>query len=180
MDAQAAAAALRRGGIVAYPTEGVFGLGCDPANDQAVERLIALKQRDPQRGFILIAAALEQLEPYLLPLAPPLLQRVSAGWPGPVTWILRCVETTPSVLRGNRDTIAVRVTAHPVASALCTASGHPLISTSANLSGSAPCLTAADVRSVFSSGIDCIIDAPVGDLGGPTPIFDGQTGRQLR
>ncbi|HEY0719815.1 MAG TPA: Sua5/YciO/YrdC/YwlC family protein, partial [Gammaproteobacteria bacterium] len=129
---------LHDGGLIAYPTEAVYGLGCDPLNADAVLRLLELKQRPWQKGLILIAAEQTQLEPYLLPLDSAMLARVAPTWPGPYTWLLPARDETPWWLRGEHDTLAVRVTAHPVAAALCRAFGGPIISTSANLAGKAP------------------------------------------
>src|SRR5512143_218632 len=126
---------LHHGGLIAYPTEAVYGLGCDPRNADAVLRLLNLKQRPWQKGLILIAADLAQLDPYLLPLDEMMRARVVPTWPGPNTWLLPARVETPHWLRGEHDTLAVRVTAHPVAAALCRAFGGPIVSTSANLAG---------------------------------------------
>ncbi len=110
---------LRGGGIVAYPTEGVYGLGCDPLDGAAVTRLLALKGRSRRKGLILIAASFERVRPFLAPLDPELEAAARADWPGPVTWVLPAAPATPAWLTGGRQTLAVRVTAHPVAAALC-------------------------------------------------------------
>ena len=83
-----AVSVLQRGGIVAYPTEAVYGLGCDPDNPEALDRLIATKGRDARKGFILIASRIEQLEPYIQPLDAVISERLAATWPGPVTWLV--------------------------------------------------------------------------------------------
>lgn len=171
---------MRNGGIVAYPTEGVFGLGCNPANLQAVKLLLSLKQREADKGLILIAANREQLSPYISTLSKSIEQKLTATWPGPVTWILPCNDGTSDLLTGDRPTIAARVTSHPHAAELCLQCGHALISTSANVSGHPACTTATEVEKIFQTGINYVLQLPVGDLNGPTPIFDGITGEQLR
>lgn len=179
-DITQAAAAIKSGGVVAYPTEGVYGLGCNPLNQNAVERLISIKQRDIGRGFILIAANLQQLKPLLLEVDDALQRKLDHDWPGPVTWILKHNHVMPALVHGNRDTIAVRVTAHAAAARLCELCGYAIISSSANLSGQPPCASASEVETVFTDQLDFILDAPLGNLGTPTPIFDGESGAQLR
>lgn len=179
-DLAAACRALARGGIVAYPTEAVFGLGCDPANAHAVDRLLALKQRDRHKGLILIAADTEALTPWLAPLTPAIRARIEPTWPGPVTWLLPAAPDCPTCIRGAHDTVAVRVTAHPVAAALCRTWRGALVSTSANRGGGEPARDAATVRRLFGDGLDVVIDAPVGGLERPTPIRDARTGATLR
>lgn len=175
-----AARVLRHGGLIAYPTEAVYGLGCDPLDADAVMRLLELKQRPWQKGLILIAADLAQLEPYLLPLDATLQARVTPTWPGPNTWLLPTRPETPRWLRGEHDTLAVRVTAHPVASALCRAFGGPIVSTSANLAGKAPATSALQVRNAFGDRVDYIVHAPLGGAERPTQIRDGRTGEIVR
>ncbi len=176
----AAAAAVRNGGIVAYPTEGVYGLGCNPADLAAVALLLSLKQREADKGLILIAADRQQLSPYVDTLPTHIEQKLGTTWPGPVTWILPCTAGTPELLTGGRNTIAARVTAHQPAAELCTQCGHALVSTSANVSGNAACTYAKAVEEAFNDGINYVLQLPVGDLTGPTPIFDGVSGQQLR
>ena len=141
-----AAAWVERGGVVAYPTEAVYGLGCDPWNGPAVRRILAMKRRPEAKGLILIAADLAQLTPFLQWLDPTRMAEVLATWPGPHTWLLPARPETPVWLRGQHDTLAVRVTAHPLAAALCRAAGMALVSTSANLASQAPARTALQVR----------------------------------
>lgn len=173
-----AAAAIEHGGVIAYPTEAVYGLGCDPDNFDAVSKLLAIKQRSPDQGLILIAASIDQLEKYMAPLNPAARNTLLQSWPGPQTWIVPAAHGTPSWLTGNHPTIALRVTAHPVASALCRLCGHALVSTSANLSGYPPARDARVVRRMPE--LDYILDGPVGNLAGPTPIRDLLSGNLLR
>ena len=178
--AQRAARALRAGGVVAYPTEAGWGLGCDPWDEAAVGRLLALKGRPAAQGLILIAAEPGQLTPFLAPLPPERAGEIHASWPGPVTWVLPAAVEVPAWLTGGRDTIAVRVTAHPAAALLCELAGGAIVSTSANRSAGRPARSAAAVRRIFGERIDAILPGPVGDLERPTPIRDGRTGAYLR
>ncbi|MFP4146937.1 MAG: L-threonylcarbamoyladenylate synthase [Halorhodospira sp.] len=177
---QRAVVALRSGGVVAYPTEAVWGLGCDPWCAAAIERLLSLKGRSAMKGLILIAAEPEQLTPFLAPLPTACAVQVHATWPGPVTWVLPAAEQTPAWLTGGRESMAVRVTAHPVASALCQAFGGALVSTSANRAAGRPARNASAVRRYFGERIDALVPGAVGDLQRPTPIRDGRTGAYLR
>ena len=172
--------ALQAGGIVAYPTEAVYGLGCDPLRGEAVQRLLALKQRPVEKGLILIASDWSQLEPYLLPLTASQRKRLFATWPGPHTWILPCHPAVPVWLRGAHDSLAVRITAHPVAAALCAAWGGALVSTSANRSGLPPARSPLRVRQQFGEAIDYLLPGALGGLANPTAIRDGLTGKVLR
>ncbi len=171
---------LAAGGIVAYPTEAVFGLGCDPANTEAIARLQALKGRDAGKGLILIAHELTALEPWLGPLDESIRARVEPTWPGPVTWLLPAAAAVPRLLKGDHDTLAVRVTAHPTAAALCRAWGGPLVSTSANPAGGEPARSADAVHALFGGDVDVVVEGTVGGLERPTPIRDGRTGETLR
>ena len=167
------------GGVIAYATEAVFGLGCDPLNAQAVARILAIKQRDAAKGFILIAADISQLEPFMQ-----IDQRMRTAlletWPGPVTWVVPASGGVPEYLTGGRDTLAVRVTAHPVARALCEATGLALVSTSANLSGHSPLRSPITVRRLLGKHVDYVVPGTVGGLKKPTEIRDARTGAVLR
>lgn len=179
-DISAACQQIKAGGVVAYPTEGVFGLGCDPANEQAIESLLSIKNRDIAKGFILIAADRKQLSPFIAELSAEIESKLENSWPGPITWILPCSTKAPDSVTGSKPTIATRVTDHKIASALCLACGSAIISTSANISGAAACTTAQQVEEIFGTRLDYILDYKVGTLKGPTPIFDGLTGDRLR
>ncbi len=180
MQLRAAARVVKSGGLIAYPTEAVYGLGCDPRNEGAVRRLLALKRRPVRKGLILIAASFEQLEPFLHPLNLSDRARLAATWPGPHTWLIATRPDTPRWLRGRHETLAVRVTAHPLAAALCQACEHPLVSTSANLSGRPPARTALAVRRQLGTAIDYLLPGPTGGAAQPTEIRDLRTGRRVR
>lgn len=180
-DLQAAAEGLRAGGVVAYPTEAVYGLGCDPHNHAAFERVFVLKQRPPTQGVVLIAADFSQVERYIDPGTPAdALARARATWPGPNTWIFPRAANVPDWIAGAHAGIALRVTAHPLAAALCRAFDSALVSTSANRHGGPPARTASAVRSAFSGELAYILDGAVGGLERPTPIRDAVSGEQIR
>lgn len=172
---------LKQNKVIAYPTEAVFGLGCDPDSQDAVESLLILKQRSWKKGLILIAANLQQLTPYIDTslLSAEQMQRVLATWPGPVTWIMPVKKNVPKWLTGEFDTLAVRVSAHSVVQMLCQQFGKPLVSTSANLSGMAPCRTYDEVINQFGYDFP-VIDANVGERENPSEIRDALTGELIR
>ncbi len=178
----AAVAALRAGGVIAYPTEAVYGLGCDPADARAFAALFALKQRPPTQGVLLIAADFAQVEKYIDRAATPpaAVARARATWPGPHTWVFPRAPDTPSWIAGAHAGIALRVTAHPLAAALCRAFGGALVSTSANRHGAPPARSAAEVRAAFGDGLAYILDGAVGGLDRPTPIRDAISGEVFR
>lgn len=166
--------------MVAYPTEGVFGLGCDPQNAAAVLRVLAIKDRPVQKGLILIASDRAQLSAYVCP-DPEMEQRIAATWPGPVTWLLPAGPLAHPWLTGGGNRLAVRVTDHPVAAALCRAFGAPIVSTSANLSGRPPAKSALAVRKwLRARGFDYLVPGGTGTQSGPTEIRDGRSGAVLR
>lgn len=171
---------LHRGGIVAYPTEGVYGLGCLPTELDSVERLLTVKRRSWRKGLLLIAANLEQLAPFVTIPDRGYREEILASWPGPVTWVLPARPETPDLLTGGRNTLGVRVTAHTISRALCLQAGAPLVSTSANRAGGPPLLDARAVRLALGSEIDYVLAGPLGGLESPTAIRDGTTGAYLR
>jgi L-threonylcarbamoyladenylate synthase len=171
---------LGEGGVIAYPTETVFGLGCDPFNAQAVLRVLDLKQRSIEQGVILIASDFAHLEPLLLPLSVTIRNRILETWPGPVTWALPCLPEIPAWLRGSHRSLAVRLTSHPLARTLCAAWNGPLVSTSANRHGKHPATSALGVRMAFDDELDYILHGKAAGAGKPSEIRDGITGRVLR
>ncbi len=171
---------VRGGGVIAYPTEAVYGLGCDPLDQDAVQRIFELKARDQAKGLILIASDISQLLPFMAPLSDAVTKTLEASWPGPVTWVVPAAESLPFWLAGGRETLAVRVTAHPIASALCRDLDMALVSTSANKNGQAPARTALAVRMLWGDAVDCIMPGEVGGLSKPTEIREALTGKVLR
>ncbi|WP_136066535.1 L-threonylcarbamoyladenylate synthase [Modicisalibacter radicis] len=176
---QTAVVHLREGGLIAYPTEAVWGLGCDPDDPAALAQLLALKQRDPAKGLILIAASMVQLEPWLEGLEAPLRQRLADSWPGPLTWLVPDNGRSLPLLRGDHDRVAVRVSDHPGVIALCSAFGGPLVSTSANRAGEPPARDVATVRSYFGDAV-AILDGSLGGHPRPSRIRDLRSGEWLR
>lgn len=177
-----AVAALTRGGVIAYPTEAVWGLGCDPRQEAAVLRLLAIKRRPVDKGVIVVAASVDILQDWVDfdALEPARKQEVLASWPGPHTWILPITAQAPRWVTGAHDGLAVRISAHPVVAALCAAWGAPLVSTSANLAGEPPARSRQSLDPALLVSIDGVVDGEVGALAQPTQIRDARSGQILR
>ena len=175
-----AADCLRAGGVIAYPTEAVFGLGCDPRNEAAVRKILALKQRSPDKGLILLADHFARFSPYAGDVAPEQLERAMVTWPGPVTWLFPRGKAVPGWLAGDHPTIALRVSSHPVCVALCAAFGHAIVSTSANPAAEVPAKSASQVDDYFGKAIDGIVVGEVGGQQHPSEIRDLGSGAVVR
>jgi L-threonylcarbamoyladenylate synthase len=169
---------LKRGGIIAYPTESCFGLGCDPMNHKAVEKILKLKGRGAAKGLILIAASRHQLRPYATRTSIEAAWQ-KGRWPGPVTWVLPAAQTCPEWLTGGRGTVAVRITAHPGAAALCREAGMALVSTSANKSGGKPAKTWQQCLRLFGKRVR-VLKGRIGARKRPSTLIDLASGKLLR
>lgn len=176
---QQVAGIIRAGGVIAYPTEAVWGLGCDPWNDQAVERLLEIKQRPQSKGLILVAADIEQFD-FLFDLFPSTwLQRMQATWPGPTTWLVPHQNRLPEWVTGDHDTVALRVSDHPLVRQLCRYSG-PLVSTSANPSGHPPARSRLRIEQYFHDQLDAVVNGRLGGRRNPSQIRDLASNQVMR
>jgi L-threonylcarbamoyladenylate synthase len=176
----AGAACLRDGEVIAYPTEAVYGLGCDPADEQAVRQILALKSRPEAAGLILISDTFARFKPYIREPSEAQLRPALASWPGPVTWLIPRAPGVPDWLAGEHETVAVRVTAHPVCRALCAAFGGAIVSTSANPSSAVPARSAEQVFAYFGDALCGIVEGELGGQESPSEIRDLASGRVLR
>jgi L-threonylcarbamoyladenylate synthase len=179
----AAVNTLKNGGVIAYPTEFCFGLGCDPQNASAVHRILQIKGRDVAQGLILVAADIAQIERYAVLPERPRKQQILDSWPGPNTWVLEARTQTAAWITGDHGSVAMRVSAHSVVRALCFAYGGAIVSTSANRSGSAAILSAAAVQTELGAEVDFIVPGALSensDHRSASNIFDATTGKQLR
>jgi len=174
-----AARVIQAGGVVAYPTESVYGLGCDPLDLSAVERILACKGRGADAGLILLADEYSRLEPFVNPSAGE-RERMLATWPGPVTWVCTASHAAPPWITGGRETIAVRITSHETAAALSRAAGMAIVSTSANRTGRPPCRSALQVRKRLFGDVDYVLAGATGGRRRPSEIRDARTGAILR
>lgn len=178
---QQAVHCLRQGQIIAYPTESVYGLGCDPFDRGPAMQLLLLKDRDVGKGLILIASDWDQVADLVLPIEPMALARVHATWPGPVTWIFPArQDVLPPWVRGSTEDIAIRITDHPIARAICQQYGGPIIATSANSRG---CMPTRDYRATeiaYGDKIGMVVKGKTGGRIKPTEIRDAISGEILR
>ena len=169
-----------KGGVIAYPTEAVYGLGCDPRNLAAVQQLLDIKHRPSEKGLILIASHFDQLRPFLQQGLKVSSQQTK---PNNITWVFPADPSISPLLRGNHDTLAVRVTKHPLVRKLCEKLNSPIVSTSANITGEPPCYSAQAVVEQFQHhqpAPDAILDGPTGGQLNPTEIRDAISGKTLR
>ena len=172
-----AADVLLGGGVVTMPTEGVFGLSCMPDDDEALVRLLTLKQRDPAKGLILIASSRDQLTPWLADDAPPIPDPDPAR---PTTWIVPAAKHVSALVRGEHPGLAVRITVNPVATAVCDAVDSALVSTSANLAGQPTARNRVVLRRNFGACVDYIVPGDCGPASGASEIRELQSGNILR
>ena len=177
-----AALTIKEGGVIVCPTEGVYGLSASVHSLKAIERVIVIKQRSLNKGLIIVAADIAQLTGIVnfAALSQDSMSLIHQHWPGHATFIMPACHDLPELLTGGRTTIAVRVSAFPLLTELCYQVGSPIISTSANISGSAPLTTIAELRATFASEVDYILDEPCQGLNKPSTIFDAATGAILR
>ena len=175
-----AARVIRHGGVIAHPTEGVFGLACDPDNMDALERILAIKTRDRGKGVILLAHSAQALQPYCAPFDDDMRGRLTGQHRRPVTFVVPAAKSTAALLTGGRATLAVRVTTHEFSRLLCAELGHPIVSTSANRGGRPPARSAQAVRRALGHAVDLIVAGPLGGATGPSEIRDVVTGQVLR
>jgi L-threonylcarbamoyladenylate synthase len=175
-----AARCVLAGGVIAYPTEAVFGLGCLPERREAVERVLAIKRRSWRKGVLLIGSELAQLERFVELPRSRRRAEILASWPGPVTWVLPARPGVPHWISGGRDTVAVRLTDHEVARELCARIGRAIVSTSANVSSRPPIRSVVRLRRELGAAVDYVLAGELGGHAKPTLIKDGCTGNILR
>jgi L-threonylcarbamoyladenylate synthase len=175
-----AAHTIQTGGVIAYPTEGVWGLGCDPYDRQAVLRILELKQRPVSKGLILVAGSIAQVLPLLQQLTDAQRQVVVDSWPGPNTWIVPVSGLVPEWITGHHASVAIRVTNHPQLQALCLAVGHVIVSTSANRAGRPPATDRVRVQKVFGRDLDYVLAGKTAGRTQPSHIRHAVSGAVIR
>ena len=170
---------LKAGGIIAYPTESVYGLGCDANNLQAVARILKIKRRDSNKGLILLVSDIQQASQFIQPLDHVSATRLSQPLEHATTWLLPKSPKTSSLVVGEHSSIAIRITTHPIARALCQGFGAPIVSTSCNLNAEPPSSESGLIPDQLAAQLDFILE---GDCGGHAPsiIVDYSTGKRLR
>jgi L-threonylcarbamoyladenylate synthase len=178
VNVETALISLSAGQVIAYPTEGVFGLGCDPFNERALSHLFTLKKRDPEKGLIVLINSLKQLDGLIDRHFEPPLDLLSRYWPGPYTFLFpKCPELSP-LITGEHTSIAIRYSSHPIAQALC--DNGPIVSTSANLAGQASLMAEEAVAHAFAGKALSIVSGKVGNAKKSSRIIDLKTGDIIR
>ncbi len=174
--------ALQAGEVICYPTEAIYGLGCDPDNQDAVTKLLTIKSRPIEKGLILIADNYGQCLPYVDDNIIPMDKRadIFSSWPGAITWLLPAKASTPHWLTGGHDTIAIRVTSHPIVKQLCQRFGKPIVSTSANVTGQTPVVSLLEARRQFGSQVGYYVEGELGGNATPSVIKNAMTGQVIR
>ena len=163
----------------AHPTEGVWGLGCNPFSKEAVENLFSLKKRPKEKGVIILAGHIDQLDHFLESLPEEKINTLFTKWPGPHTWLIPSTEITPIWLQGKSGSIAVRLSNHPTVRSITQELGSSICSTSANLSGNEPAKNPDEIKKVFGKDL-YIVEGALGKLKKPTPVQDLETGKWIR
>ena len=170
---------LHSSGVIAYPTEGVWGLGCLPAAADAVLRILELKNRSVAQGLLLVAADIEQFETYLEGIDRDYRSELEVNWPGAVTYLVPDNGTAPRWIVGNHPTLGLRVSAHPLVKTLCEVVA-PLVSTSANIASRPSALNTFSVMRYFGDAIDYVVPGKLGESAGPSQIRVLETGEVIR
>jgi L-threonylcarbamoyladenylate synthase len=176
---QQAAREIRAGAVIAYPTEAVWGLGCDPWNEEAVYRLLAIKGRSVDKGVILIADNIRQFDFLFEGFPDAWLNQMSSTWPGPNTWLVPHQNLLPAWITGQHDSVALRVSDHPLVRELCALAG-PVVSTSANPQGRPPARSRLRVEQYFRGQVDVVLGGALGGRKSPSVIRDLRSGEVVR
>ena len=167
-----AAAALRSGGIVAFPTETFYGLGVAALDPVAVRRLLDVKGRPEGKPVLVLVDSIAMVETVALDIPPAARALMASHWPGALTLVFRARSHVPADLTAATGTVGARLSAHPVARALVTALGQPITAPSANPSGAAPPTTASEVLEYFGGRIDLVLDGGATAGGEPSTVLD--------
>ena len=178
-----AVAVLQQGGVIAYPTEAVYGLGCDPENLSAIKKILELKQRKKEKGLILVAASFEQFKDYIQPLEKDIEEKLLLSWKdqmSALTWLVPAKKETSEYLKGQFDSLAIRVSHHPVVKKICEQFGGAIISTSANISTQEAARTAEQVKHIFADKINFIVEGETDVNAQPSEIRDALTDQIIR
>jgi L-threonylcarbamoyladenylate synthase len=175
---------IKLGYVIAYPTESVYGLGCDPKNLTAVQQILNIKQRSAHKGLILVASDIDQIRPYIKELSAAEIAKINTPSPRVITWLIPARDNLSHLLIGTHSEkekkIAIRISQHPTIKALCQQLGQPIVSTSANISGQAMCYSAKQVKQQLSKGIKYILTGALGQQTRPSEIRDLKTHQLIR
>ena len=170
---------LKSGEVIGYPTEAVYGIGCDPWNQSSVEKIAKIKGRENSKTFLMVASSIDQLTD-LIDIST-LSRQVTSSWPGHTTWLIKAKENVPYWLQDEQtNKVGIRISNHPLVRELCNKFGKPIISTSANISGKEEIKNQQEFMKIFSSDINYLVDGDLGDYDKASMIIDMQTNKKIR
>ena len=170
---------LKSGEVIGYPTEAVYGIGCDPWNQSSVEKIAKIKGRKKRQTFLMVASSIDQLTD-LIDISR-LSSQVKSSWPGHTTWLIKAKENVPYWLQDEQtNKVGVRISNHPLVRELCSEYGKPIISTSANISGKEEIKNQQEFIRTFSSDINYLVDGDLGDYDKASMIIDMETNKKIR
>jgi len=175
---QQAAKAIKNQGVIAYPTESVYGLGCNPLCEKAVNKILQLKRRPIKKGLILIASNFKQLA-FFTDLSLTDKEKIRSNTAAQ-TWLVKKSTQTPLWICGEHSKVAIRVSQHPIVKALCNEAGMAIVSTSANTANSKSAASLLQVRQYFPTQLDFYLPGSTGSLSKATPIIDLETSEFIR
>ncbi|MBT4884738.1 MAG: threonylcarbamoyl-AMP synthase [Legionellales bacterium] len=171
---------LKQGKIIAYPTEAMFGIGCDVMDEKALTKIIKIKKRPPEKGLIIVAARWEQVQNLTQKIPDSQYKKIFQSWPGHTTWLFPAAKQVPTLITGKHNTIAIRVSNNPTITALCEQYGKPIVSTSANIHNGPTAMNDTDVTNIFGGNVDYIVSGKFEKHCGASKIIDAITGKVLR
>ena len=169
---------LVNGGVIAYPTESVFGLGCDPSNEEAIAKILKIKKRALEMGLVLLTPSIEIVSDWVN-MNNKQLKVLSSPSPRPTTYIIPASNSAPKWLT-VKNTLAIRLSNDLFIKNICGMLGLPIVSTSANLHGEQPCKSADEVEKIMGSQLDYIVFKKTGPFNNPSTIVDLSSGKTIR
>lgn len=172
-----AADRILRGGVVVFPTTGLYGLGADALNAQAISKIFSMKGRSKAKPILVLISGIDMLEPLVSHVPPAARKIMETFWPGGVTIVLEAVPGLPANLTAGTGKIGVRMPAHPVAAALVRATGIPITGTSANISGAGGCSSVSGIDPALAERVDMILNAGPLRGGAGSTVVDASSGR---
>ncbi|MBI5374519.1 MAG: threonylcarbamoyl-AMP synthase [Candidatus Schekmanbacteria bacterium] len=167
-----AAEYIKRGSVIAYPTETCYGLGSDAGNPDALEKLLKIKQRDKGKPVSVIAGSVEMAMKYVKDVTPAAIMLIQKFWPGPLTLVLKAGKGLASGIASAGGSVGIRVSSCKIAAGISLSAGCPITSTSANQAGGAEARNAAEVKLWLPEGLDLIVDGGECEPSGISTIVD--------
>lgn len=166
---------ISKGGVIAFPTESFYGLGVNATNANAVKRLFTIKKREPDLPILILTSSLEELPKYVTSIPQKAREIGEKFWPGGLTMVFKSSRALPILLTAGKEKVGIRISSHPVAFALSRSLNVPITATSANISGSPPCIAAEQVAEYLGHDLDLILDGGITEGRYPSTVLDVTT-----